>query len=59
MDASIDLIVLGTHGRSGFADLFMGSVAQELVRRADCPVLTMRAPSTTGGRAAIKPVLTG
>ena len=41
-DMSIDLIVVGTHGRSGFADFFMGSVAQEVVRTAPCPVLTMR-----------------
>src|SRR5581483_3669764 len=38
----VGLIVLGTHGRSGFADLFMGSVAQQVVRRANCPVLTLR-----------------
>jgi nucleotide-binding universal stress UspA family protein len=41
-DAKIDLIVAGTHGRSGFADLFMGSVAQQIVRMARCPVLTLR-----------------
>jgi universal stress protein A len=41
-DAHIDLIVAGTHGRSGFADMFMGSVAQEIVRKALCPVLTVR-----------------
>jgi nucleotide-binding universal stress UspA family protein len=42
-DANVDLIVLGTHGRSGFSEFFMGSVAQEVVRRAPCPVLTLRA----------------
>ena len=41
-DAKVDLIVAGTHGRTGFADLFMGSVAQQLVRLAACPVLTLR-----------------
>jgi nucleotide-binding universal stress UspA family protein len=41
-DTEIDLIVAGTHGRSGFADLFMGSVAQQIVRTAQCPVLTLR-----------------
>jgi nucleotide-binding universal stress UspA family protein len=40
---NIDAIVMGTHGRSGFADLFMGAVAQHVVRRAPCPVLTLRA----------------
>jgi nucleotide-binding universal stress UspA family protein len=35
-----DLIVLGTHGRSGFERLFLGSVAERVLRRATCPVLT-------------------
>lgn len=43
-DERIDLIVVGTHGRSGFARFFMGSVAQHVVRLAPCPVLTVRAP---------------
>jgi nucleotide-binding universal stress UspA family protein len=46
-DAKVDLIVLGTHGRHGLSEFFMGSVAQEVVRRARCPVLTLRAPSHT------------
>src|SRR5688572_585664 len=37
-----DLIVMGTHGRSGVAHLLMGSVAERLVRTAPCPVLTVR-----------------
>ena len=37
-----DLIVMGTHGRSGFAHAVMGSVAEKVVRRAKCPVLTAR-----------------
>jgi nucleotide-binding universal stress UspA family protein len=41
-DAQVDLIVMGTHGRGGFADFFMGSVAQKVVRAAPCPVLTVR-----------------
>jgi nucleotide-binding universal stress UspA family protein len=36
-----DLIVMGTHGRAGFAHLVMGSVAQKVVRLAPCPVLTV------------------
>jgi nucleotide-binding universal stress UspA family protein len=40
----IDLIVLGTHGRGAFAHLFMGSVAERVVRTAPCPVLTLRNP---------------
>jgi len=37
-----DLLVIGTHGRSGFAKLFLGSVASRLVTLAPCPVLTVR-----------------
>jgi nucleotide-binding universal stress UspA family protein len=40
----IDLIVMGTHGRSGVARLLMGSVAEKVVRTARCPVLTVRCP---------------
>ncbi len=35
------LIVMGTHGRTGTSRLFMGSVAERIVRRAPCPVLTV------------------
>jgi universal stress protein A len=38
----IDLIVMATHGRTGFSHLFMGSVAEKVVRTAPCPVLTIR-----------------
>ena len=37
-----DLLVIGTHGRSGLAKLFLGSVASRLVTLAPCPVLTVR-----------------
>lgn len=37
-----DLLVLGTHGRSGLAKLFLGSVAGRVVTGATCPVLTVR-----------------
>jgi nucleotide-binding universal stress UspA family protein len=40
----IDLIVMGTHGHTGLAHLFLGSVAEKVVRRAPCPVLTVRHP---------------
>ena len=40
-----DLIVMGTHGRTGMKHLLMGSVAEQIVRVASCPVLTLRAPS--------------
>lgn len=41
-EAGIDLIVMGTHGRRGLGRLFLGSVAEEVVRLAKCPVLTLR-----------------
>jgi hypothetical protein len=37
-----DLIVMGTHGRSGFSRLLMGSVAEAVVRGASCPVMTIK-----------------
>jgi nucleotide-binding universal stress UspA family protein len=39
-----DLIVLGTHGRSGVGRLLMGSVAEKVLRKANCPVLIVKAP---------------
>jgi len=41
-DRDIDLIVMGTHGRSGMAHMLLGSVAEKVVRGARCPVLTVR-----------------
>jgi len=41
-EVKADLIVLGTHGRTGFTRLVMGSVAEEVLRNAPCPVLTIR-----------------
>jgi len=38
------LIVMGTHGRKGLNRFLMGSVAEQVVRKADCPVLTVRLP---------------
>jgi len=43
-DPAIDLIVLGTHGRTGLARLLMGSTAEQVVRKASCPVLTVKTP---------------
>ena len=43
-DAHIDLIVMGTHGRGAVAHLFLGSVAERVVRAAPCPVLTVHHP---------------
>jgi nucleotide-binding universal stress UspA family protein len=44
-DAEADLIVMGTHGRTGPARLLLGSVAEQVLRRATCPVLTVKVPS--------------
>jgi universal stress protein A len=43
-EEGVELIVLGTHGRTGLLRLLMGSVAEAIVRRAKCPVLTVRQP---------------
>ncbi len=40
-DHGVDLLVLGTHGRTGLEHALMGSVAERVVRRARCPVLTV------------------
>ena len=42
-ETGCDLIVLGTHGRTGLERLLMGSVAEQVVRKAPCPVLTVKA----------------
>jgi nucleotide-binding universal stress UspA family protein len=42
-----DLIVMGTHGRTGLAHVFIGSVAERVVRTAPCPVLTIGGASVT------------
>lgn len=48
-----DMIVLGTHGRTGLTRMLMGSVAESIVRRAPCPVLVYR--ETNEQIAARKP----
>ncbi len=40
-----DLVVMGTHGRSGIKKMLMGSVAEFILRSAECPVLTVGRPS--------------
>ncbi|MCC7084408.1 MAG: universal stress protein [Pirellulales bacterium] len=43
-DERADIIVVGTHGRTGLTRLLMGSVAEQVIRRAACPVLTFKEP---------------
>lgn len=43
-DGACDMIVMGTHGRTGMKHLLIGSVAEYIVRVATCPVLTVRSP---------------
>lgn len=43
-ETDIDLIVMGTHGHTGLAHVLLGSVTEKVVRKAPCPVLTVRHP---------------
>jgi nucleotide-binding universal stress UspA family protein len=46
-----DLIVMGTHGRRGLSHWLLGSVAEKVVRRSKCPVLTLREPAAAATAA--------
>lgn len=50
-----DLILAGTHGRRGVSRLFLGSVAERLVRHARCPVLTVRQQERADGESDAPP----
>lgn len=53
-----DLIVMGTHGRTGAARLLIGSVAEQVLRHAPCQVMTLRAESAVAGaEGGLGPVL--
>ena len=62
-----DLIVIGTHGRTGLSHVLLGSVAERVVQTAPCPVLAVRAPKsgrglvrhTRASRAGAKPLVLG
>lgn len=43
-DQQMDLIVMGTHGRGALSHVLLGNVAEKVVRKAPCPVLTIRHP---------------
>jgi nucleotide-binding universal stress UspA family protein len=57
-----DLIIMGTHGRSGLAHMVMGSVAEEVARTAPCPVLLFRLPKRAAASedvaVAVTPTIT-
>jgi nucleotide-binding universal stress UspA family protein len=41
----VDMIIMSTHGRSGFDHMVIGSVTEKVVRRANCPVLSIKPPA--------------
>ena len=43
-EKEIDMIVIGSHGRTGISHMMLGSVSEKVVRKAPCPVLTVRQP---------------
>jgi nucleotide-binding universal stress UspA family protein len=67
-ETKCDVIVLGTHGRTGLGRLLMGSVAEQVVRKAACPVVTVKTPlaetnpsaeSTTEGAGSLAGIAKG
>lgn len=50
---SCDMIVMGTHGRRGLSHVMAGSVAEAVLRRASCPVLTVRSPKFSPGHQRV------
>jgi nucleotide-binding universal stress UspA family protein len=52
-ETSADLIVMGTHGRTGLARVLMGSVAEDVLRTAPCPVMTVKATVPVPGEELV------
>jgi nucleotide-binding universal stress UspA family protein len=48
LNREVDLIVMGTHGRTGIANIVIGSVAGKVIGRAPCPVLCIRDRKNAG-----------
>jgi nucleotide-binding universal stress UspA family protein len=51
-----DLVLMGTHRRTGLGRLLMGSVAEQVVRKAPCPVMTIKIPEHAGESDSGRPV---
>jgi len=51
-DVNADLIIMATHGRGGISHMLMGSVAEQIVRKAPCPVLTLKQPMSVSAAEA-------
>jgi nucleotide-binding universal stress UspA family protein len=56
-DRDIDLVVMGTHGRRGVRRMLLGSVTEEVIRGAECPVLTVRTDAPEAPRTAVRRIL--
>lgn len=58
-ESKVEMIVMGTHGRSGLGWLLEGSVAESVIRKADCPVTVVRTSSATHhpGKSRIQSLL--
>ena len=56
-DKAVDLVVMGTHGRRGVDRMLFGSVAEEVVRKAPCPTLTVRNDADRAPSKAVRRVL--
>lgn len=56
-DREVDLVVMGTHGRRGLRHMLLGSVAEEVVRTAPCPVLTVRGDGGRGPAQGLERIL--
>ena len=52
-ELGVDLIVIGTHGRGGLSHALLGSVAEKVVRKAPCPVLTVQPADALDVRASV------